>query len=165
VNLDTQCGVLINGVRPCRRDFNCKQHSLVSKRRLPGRSQPFDVLFKVMMSSNEDLRLSSLAKNSNSAAGGRGGSNAKQLRSASRPSTRHGNSSASLQRKAASSASASSLVPPCKPFAPASKRAKYATRQQRLISTASGFALNRTRIPLALNPLCEYYAAHFKKKL
>jgi hypothetical protein len=44
LDLDEMCGVLIKGEVPCRRCLMCKQHSYDAKRRVPGRSVPFDRL-------------------------------------------------------------------------------------------------------------------------
>ncbi|TPX38045.1 hypothetical protein SmJEL517_g00068 [Synchytrium microbalum] len=43
INLDEQCGVLIDGIR-CTRSILCKKHPVAQKRAVMGRCKPYDVL-------------------------------------------------------------------------------------------------------------------------
>mgnify|MGYP002783660291 FL=1 len=47
LDLDKNCGVIISSTGlPCLRSLTCKSHSLTSKRKVLGRSRPFDELLK-----------------------------------------------------------------------------------------------------------------------
>ncbi len=47
LDLDRNCGVIISSTGlPCLRSLTCKSHSLTSKRKVQGRSKPFDMLLR-----------------------------------------------------------------------------------------------------------------------
>jgi len=58
LNLDSMCCVIQNGCEPCKRCLNCKQHSVTLKRKVIGRSQPFDVLMLQSKQSEEERKAS-----------------------------------------------------------------------------------------------------------
>lgn len=49
VDVDSQCGVLQPNYRLCTRSLTCKTHSICDKRRVLGRSQPYDVLLEAKL--------------------------------------------------------------------------------------------------------------------
>ncbi|KAI9189984.1 SAGA complex subunit Sgf73 [Blastocladiella emersonii ATCC 22665] len=55
MDFDKQCGVLMPNGEPCRRSITCKNHSVGSKRLVPGRSQPYDTLYELFQGSKRVL--------------------------------------------------------------------------------------------------------------
>ncbi|EPY51274.1 SAGA complex subunit Sgf73 [Schizosaccharomyces cryophilus OY26] len=53
VDVDKQCGVLLPNGLMCARSLTCKTHSMSSKRAVPGRSQPYDVLLAACQKKNQ----------------------------------------------------------------------------------------------------------------
>ncbi|EPX73632.1 SAGA complex subunit Sgf73 [Schizosaccharomyces octosporus yFS286] len=53
VDVDKQCGVLLPNNLMCARSLTCKTHSMSSKRAVPGRSQPYDVLLAACQKKNQ----------------------------------------------------------------------------------------------------------------
>ncbi|WBW75252.1 SAGA complex deubiquitinating submodule subunit Sgf73 [Schizosaccharomyces osmophilus] len=53
VDVDKQCGVLLPNNLMCARSLTCKTHSMSSKRAVPGRSQPYDVLLASCQKKNQ----------------------------------------------------------------------------------------------------------------
>ncbi|EEB05092.1 SAGA complex subunit Sgf73 [Schizosaccharomyces japonicus yFS275] len=52
VDVEKQCGVLLPNGQMCARSLTCKTHSMGSKRAVPGRSQPYDVLLAAYQKKN-----------------------------------------------------------------------------------------------------------------
>ncbi|KAL2311950.1 SAGA complex subunit Sgf73 [Schizosaccharomyces pombe] len=53
VDVEKQCGVLLPNGQMCARSLTCKTHSMSSKRAVPGRSQPYDVLLAACQKKNQ----------------------------------------------------------------------------------------------------------------
>jgi SAGA-associated factor 73 len=53
VNVEMQCGVLLNNGAMCARSLTCKSHSMGAKRSVPGRSMPYDVLLAQYQKKNQ----------------------------------------------------------------------------------------------------------------
>ncbi|KAL8972554.1 MAG: hypothetical protein Q9183_000480 [Haloplaca sp. 2 TL-2023] len=52
VDVEKQCGVLLPNGGYCARSLTCKSHSMGSKRSVPGRSMPYDVLLAQYQNQN-----------------------------------------------------------------------------------------------------------------
>lgn len=53
VDVEKQCGVLLNNGAMCARSLTCKSHSMGAKRSVPGRSMPYDVLLAQYQKKNQ----------------------------------------------------------------------------------------------------------------
>lgn len=53
VDVEKQCGVILNNGAMCARSLTCKSHSMGAKRSVPGRSMPYDVLLAQYQKKNQ----------------------------------------------------------------------------------------------------------------
>ncbi|KAK3333382.1 SCA7, zinc-binding domain-containing protein [Cercophora scortea] len=53
VDVERQCGVPLANGQPCARSLTCKSHSMGSKRGVPGRSLPYDMLLAAYQKKNQ----------------------------------------------------------------------------------------------------------------
>ena len=53
VDVERQCGVVLNNGALCARSLTCKSHSMGAKRAVPGRSMPYDVLLAQYQKKNQ----------------------------------------------------------------------------------------------------------------
>lgn len=53
VDVEKQCGVVLNNGAMCARSLTCKSHSMGAKRSVPGRSMPYDVLLAQYQKKNQ----------------------------------------------------------------------------------------------------------------
>lgn len=53
VDVERQCGVILPNGQPCARSLTCKSHSMGSKRAVPGRSLPYDMLLAAYQKKNQ----------------------------------------------------------------------------------------------------------------
>jgi SAGA-associated factor 73 len=53
VDVEKQCGVVLNNGAQCARSLTCKSHSMGAKRAVPGRSMPYDVLLAQYQKKNQ----------------------------------------------------------------------------------------------------------------
>ena len=53
VDVEKQCGVLLPNGAQCARSLTCKSHSMGSKRAVPGRSLPYDMLLQAYQKKNQ----------------------------------------------------------------------------------------------------------------
>lgn len=56
VDIEKQCGVIHREDVACARALTCKSHSMGSKRAVPGRSMPFDMLLADFQRKNEEAK-------------------------------------------------------------------------------------------------------------
>ena len=53
VDVERQCGVLLQNGQQCARSLTCKSHSMGAKRAVPGRSKPYDLLLAAYQKQNQ----------------------------------------------------------------------------------------------------------------
>ena len=53
VDVERQCGVLLQNGQQCARSLTCKSHSMGAKRAVPGRSRPYDILLAAYQKQNQ----------------------------------------------------------------------------------------------------------------
>jgi hypothetical protein len=53
IDVEKHCGVLLPNGAQCARSLTCKSHSMGSKRAVPGRSLPYDMLLHAYQKKNQ----------------------------------------------------------------------------------------------------------------